>query len=416
MDIPPPWFSPGRRFRPRSLQSRQHRYPPRERLRPQRGQRPGAGLGLLLLLALAGCANTGTPPPIPVVTISAGAVSVTEGGPLDFSIAARPAPRTDLTVVVTVAYGGCDVAQSSKSVTIAAGDSSTTLTVHTSGAAGCTVTATIAGGQGYRPGRAADASAGAAVTAVADSPDPRPAPAEPVVTVAAEQSRVTEGDDLSFTVTAAPPPKSALKVTVSWSDPGSFLTEPVQQTVTIPTSGTAPLRAATENDSADEPDDVVTVTISDGSGYKVGSPDSATVTVTDNDASTTGGTPPAPRTNWRCTFNTYCPLVSVAADHPRVAEGTPALFTLTADPLPRSALTVSLDWVYDPARVGERPQTVTFDAGSSTASVRVDTVDDHDTDGDDYLLVAITRESASASNPYGLNLVANAMVVVEDND
>ena len=376
----------------------------------------GAGLGLFLLLALAGCANTGTPPPIPVVTISAGAVSVTEGGPLDFSIAARPAPRTDLTVVVTVAYGGCDVAQSSKSVTIAAGDSSTTLTVHTSGAAGCTVTATIAGGQGYRPGRAADASAGAAVTAVADSPDPRPAPAEPVVTVAAEQSRVTEGDDLSFTVTAAPPPKSALEVNVSWSDPGSFLTEPVQQTVIIPISGTAPLRTATDNDSADEPDDVVTVTISDGSGYKVGSPGSATVTVTDNDASTTGGTPPAPRTNWKCPPDTYCPLITVFADHSRVAEGTPVFFTLRADPLPLSALTVSLQWVYDPARLGKKPpKTATFGAGSSTATVRIATVQNDDTDGDDYILVAIIRDAASASNPYGLGIAAVAHAYIVDN-
>ncbi|MDE0229841.1 MAG: hypothetical protein OXJ62_13395, partial [Spirochaetaceae bacterium] len=78
---------------------------------------------LLLILALAACDGAGTPPAIPVLTITAGTESVTEGDSLHFSIRAEPAPPADLTVAVTIAYGGCGLAQTSKPVTIAAGAS-----------------------------------------------------------------------------------------------------------------------------------------------------------------------------------------------------------------------------------------------------------------------------------------------------
>ena len=58
-----------------------------------------------------------------------------------------------------------------------------------------------------------------------------------MVTISPDESSVVEGSDLSFTLTAVPPPASALPVTLSWSDPGSFLAETLPRTVTIPTDG-----------------------------------------------------------------------------------------------------------------------------------------------------------------------------------
>ncbi|MDE2895146.1 MAG: hypothetical protein OXN87_07110, partial [Chloroflexota bacterium] len=202
---------------------------------------------------------------------------MTAGSSLSFHVQAQPAPRTNLTVGVAIAYAGCDVPRSSKSVTISAGDSSTTLTVKTDGAAaGCTVTATIAGGEGYRAGTAASASA--AVTAVTGSTNPRPA--VPMVTIEADRTSVVPGGELIFTLTATPRPASDLEVNVSWSDPGAFLAERAPQQVTIPTSGTAELRAPTDDDDAYEGEVELTVALVAGTGYAIGTLASATVAVT----------------------------------------------------------------------------------------------------------------------------------------
>ncbi len=378
--------------------------------------RVGAGLGLLL--ALAGCGGTGTPPAVPVVTIAARAASVTAGEPLQFSVRAEPAPAADLTVRVTIAYGGCGVAQLSTSVTIGAGDSSTTLTVPTGGAAGCTVRATIAAGQGYRAGRSAEASA---VTAVTGSTAP---PVEPVVTIAADAPEVAEGEEVSFTLTAVPAPKSALPVTVNWSVDRVVLTEPGPRTVTIPTGGTFNLRAATRDDGDHEPDGVVTVTVSDGSGYAVGTPGSARVDVADNDAGTSTGTPPAspaPRATWRCPPGTgggsSCPFVTVLAADSSVTEGAVISLTLTAQPAPASDTTVSLEPRYERARVEAVPTTVTFAAGTSTVAITVNTIDNMVTDGGSFLRVVLNRRAASDSNAYGLGSDSPiAHVTIADND
>jgi len=351
-----------------------------------------------------------------VVTISAEADSATAGSSLSFRVRAQPAPRTNLTVGVTIAYAGCDVARSSESVTIAAGDSSTTLTVKTDGAAaGCTVTATIAGGEGYRAGRAADdASASVAVTAVTGSTNPRPA--VPMVTIEADRTRVVPGGELIFTLTATPRPASDLEVTVSWSDPGSFLAARAPQQVTIPTDGTAELRQPTDDDGAYEGEVELTVALVAGTGYAIGTPGSATVAVTGSVAGTPSGTVPASEPEpWRCSLGMHCPLVSVHADA-SVTEGTPVSFTFTADPVPLSATTVALAWRYRPGRFGDRPATVTFAAGSGTASVTVQTIANGVADRNLFLRLVISRSAAAANNAYGIGFHPVMHVTIEDDD
>ena len=155
-----------------------------------------AALGMLVLLAFAACGGVAPAPPI-VVTIGSAAGSVVVGEPVQFHVSANPAPRADLTVRVTIASTGCELAQSPESVTIAAGDSRATLTVAIGGVAvganGCEVTARIAAGEGYEVG----AGAGAASTTLT---------MRPVVTVTADSASVTKGSPVSFTLTASPPP------------------------------------------------------------------------------------------------------------------------------------------------------------------------------------------------------------------
>ena len=264
---------------------------PRRRPRANVARKVTAGLGLVLLLALAGC-NQATPDDSrgPEVTISAAAAApVTAGKPLEFRLQAEPAPRTDLTVMVKITSKGCTLAQATGSVVIATGKSQATLPVPTEGVAvdaqGCEVTVAIAAGDGYRAGEAAEAR----------STLTRP---QPEVTIAADSESVIEGASVSFTLTATPAPASALPVNVSWTESGSFLAADGVRTVTIAANQqTVTLEAHTDDDDADEPDGSVTATVDAGSGYTVGSLDSAAVTVTDNDTSGTpssGPTPPGP--------------------------------------------------------------------------------------------------------------------------
>ena len=359
-----------------------------------------AACGLLLLLGLAACeegvAPATTPPPggsqgAVVVTVAAVADAVFGGDPLSFRVSAKPAPRAALTVMVTIASPGCDLGQSPESVTIAAGKTDATLTVPTTGvtvgANGCVVTATVAAGTGY-VGAAAGASASTILTI------------HPVVTVTADSASVTEGSRVSFTLTASPPPASDLTVNVRLSEAGSFLAAGSPRAVTIRASErTAALTAATVDDGADEPDGSVTVTVETGSGYTVGSPDSATVAVSDNDTTGTtspggGGlaptTPPSPPSG--------LPEVGINSktEAGTLVEGENMRLQLWANPAPASSLTVNLQWTGATNRVSNPPTTVTIPRKTDQAAFHefsVGTVENTDQDGDEAVLITVVDGS-----------------------
>ena len=113
----------------------------------------------------------------------------------------------------------------------------------------------------------------------------------PSVTIAAGTSPITEGTAASFTVTAVPAPAANLPVSLTVADaPNADFVSSTNQgsgkTVTIPTSGTMTYTVATVGDDTDEPSGSVMVTLTNGSGYTVGSTSSATVTVNDDDPTT----------------------------------------------------------------------------------------------------------------------------------
>ena len=105
---------------------------------------------------------------------------------------------------------------------------------------------------------------------------------EPEIAVSAG-SAVTEGGDAVFTLTATPAPAADLSVSVTVATDGDWGVTAGSRTVTIPTTGSATLTLATTGDSTDEPDGSVTVTVTDGQGYTVGSSASGTVSVQDDD-------------------------------------------------------------------------------------------------------------------------------------
>ena len=154
-------------------------------------------------------------------------------------------------------------------------------------------------------------------------------PTDPEITVTGG-SGVIEGDDAVFTVSASPAPAANLTVSLTVTDDGTsdFLaqTEEGTRTVTILAGQTsATLTVSTEEDSTDEGDGSVTATVGSATGYQIGSPSTATVTVSDDDDPAVGHT-----SGER--------FLAGSA----ITEGGTASFTLTAMPAPQSALSVEV--------------------------------------------------------------------------
>jgi len=99
----------------------------------------------------------------------------------------------------------------------------------------------------------------------------------------------TQGNNGAFTVTIAPPALSAITVNLSFSGSATFAADynSLATTLTVPAGqGSQSLTVVPFNDSKFEGDETVLVTLQTGSGYALGSPITATLTIQDNDTNT----------------------------------------------------------------------------------------------------------------------------------
>ncbi len=109
-------------------------------------------------------------------------------------------------------------------------------------------------------------------------------PSDPTATVAANSATITEGSDAVFTVTLNPAPSSNLTVNYGVTVSGNYgVSAATNQTVTVGTGGTGTITLGTTGDTVDEANGSVTVTLATGTGYSVGTANSASVTVNDDD-------------------------------------------------------------------------------------------------------------------------------------
>ena len=341
----------------------------------------------LAALEQAQCEDSEDDEDEPQISIVGGA-GVVEGSAASFTVTASPAPAVGLDVTISVSRSGdFGAATGTRTVTIPA-SGSYTLTVATTGdgidEADGSVTVSVDAGTGYT----VSSSAGSASVAVADNDVPE-------VGVAAG-SGITEGANATFTVTAAPTPYAALPVELTVSASGDFGAATGTRTVTIPTSGSYTLAVATTGDSTDEADGSVSVSVSGGTGtgYTVSSSaGSATVAVSDDD-----DPPPT------------VPEISIAAGS-AVTEGTAASFTLTANPTPVSALTVSVTVAQsgDFAATGERTFTIPT---TGTATFTVATTDDTTDEADG----SVTATVGSGTGYTVSSTQSAATVAVSDDD
>ena len=227
-------------------------------------------------------------PDDPVASITAAdPTTITEGAEATFTVTLdNAAPAGGLTINVDVTDIGSYIDGSApETVDIAAGARTGTLIVPTVNDAtdetDGSITAELNRGDGYTVANAPDNTA--AVT-VRDN-DVAPPTDDPVASISADPTTINEGTAATFTVTldnAAP--AGGLTVRVDVTQSGSYIDGSAPTEVVIAegaTTGT--LRISTEDDSLDEPDGSITAELTVGTGYTVGTPNTARITVRDND-------------------------------------------------------------------------------------------------------------------------------------
>ena len=180
------------------------------------------------------------------------------------------------------------------------------------------ITARVTTGSPYQLGSPSSAS----VTVRDDDVD------LPQVTITPGTSPVPEGTAATFTLSRRGAITESLNVTMDVEESGSMINGTPPTTVRFNAgSAQVTLTVPTQSDTIDESDSVITATVKSAPGatYAIGMPDSATVTVQDDDA--------APS----------LPTVTITPGTSPVTEGTAATFTLSR----RGAITESLNVTMD---------------------------------------------------------------------
>ncbi len=310
----------------------------------------------------------------PTISIS-DAVSVAEGTGAVFTVTLDQLPLAGADVTIDVvsvdgtALAGTDFEAFTQTLTFTSTGSLTqTVTVNT------TDDTTVEGDKAFtlmlsNPGNATitDDTGDGTIT----SPD------VPAISVDSPVS-VVEGVDVVFTVTLDQAPLTAVTVDVVSTDgtaiaPGDY-TAQVSQTLTFNPgeSLTQQITITSIDDSAIEGDEAFTLDLSNPSGATIAVAQGS-ATLTDNDV----------------------PTISI--DDVTVAEGTAAVFTVTLDAAPTTALTVDVSTTDGTAiapgdYTALATQTLTFNPGESlTQQVTVTTIDDADVEGDESLTVTLSN-------------------------
>ena len=272
--------------------------------------------------------------PLPQISVTASATRVTEGNDVTLTVRANPAPASMLTVSyrITGTANGADFGLSG-TFSQAGNELSGTIRIPTSGSQTLTLTAdddtdtsnetlafAITAGTGYAIG------SNGSVNVVIE-----PLPPTPEISVTASATRVTEGNSVTLTVRATPPPAATLTVSygitgtangVDFGLSGAFSQagNELSGTIRIPTGGSRTLTLTAEDDT-DTSNETLAFAITAGAGYTIGSNGSVNVVIE-----------PAV---------VVMPEISITASASTVTEGGRVMFTVTANPAPSSALTVN---------------------------------------------------------------------------
>ncbi len=313
--------------------------------------------------------NDGTP------ALSAADAEASEDADLTFELTLDPAGSQEVTVNYTITADTAQTADytgaTSGTVTFAPGDTSKDVTLNlvddSLDEPDETVTLTLSGLTGT-----ASIADGEATGTITDNDLP--------VVTAASGGNVTEGEDAEFTLTrASQDTGAALTVTFAVTGGGSVLTNAPPTTATIPANQTAvTVSLATTDDNTDEPNATLTLTLTDGDAYDLGSDSTATLTVQDND-----GTP------------------ALSAADAEASEDADLVFEITLNPASSGTVTVNYAITPDTAQAadytGSTSATVTFAPGDTSKDVTLDLVDDTADEPDETVTITLSGLTGTAS-------------------
>ena len=204
---------------------------------------------------------------------------------------------------------------------------------------------------------------------------------------------VIEGAAAVFEVAIDKAPTAPLTVAIAVSETGNMLAGPGPTSVAFAAGETRrSVEITTVDDGLVEVDSVVTAVLSAGSGYALGVPSTAELSVTDQGVAR----PPV------------ATLVAAGA----VVEGAPALFEVILDRRPGAPLSVAVS-VAATAGVlaGTPPTSVAFAAGATRATFAVATAGDTVVEGDGSVTATL-----AAGEGYTLGSSASAAATVMDDD
>ena len=218
----------------------------------------------------------------------------------------------------------------------------------------------------------------AVLIALATFATPAAAQTDPTITISGGMA-VTEGSNATFTLTPTPAPSANITVNLSVSEAsgGDFVATANEgnKTRSISAGSTfAVVTVPTQNDTTDEPNGSVTVTVMAGTGYTVGSPNSATRTVNDNDD------PPA--TNNAPVFTSQPTTASVAENS---AGDTQVVTVVATDADTGDTVTHSLDSTSD----------AVFDIDGSTGAITVQSGADLNFEGTNSYTATVTASDGA---------------------
>ena len=327
--------------------------------------------------------------------------AITEGSTARFRVIATPAPSGSIDVNVTVAESG-DFADSgqtgARTVTIGNGGRTGFLHVTTDNdsddEANGAITATVDPGNGYDP----DAVFDSASITVQDNDDAT----RPEASFAASSSTAGEGAGTRNIQVDFDPVLTTgitLRYDVSGNATGGGNDYSISGAGSLQVSAgasSASIPVSIIDDSTDEPNETVRLTLTSGSGYRLGAQTVHTLTITDNDD-------PPPAT----------PVVSISGGG-TITEGGTATFNLSATPAPQSQITVNVNVVDSGSfagsgQAGSRQVTIGT-GGSGTLTV---TTDNDTTDEPDGSLTA-TIASGQGYSPSSSS--GSASIAVNDDD
>lgn len=337
-----------------------------------------------------------SPPSSPYVGFAAASSTVLESdGTVDLAVSLSSAPTSSVTVNYSVTGGtatgdGTDYTLAAGTLTFAAGETVQTipLTIVDDAVidANETIIITLASPVGLQLG-----SISAHTVTITDDD-------LPVVSITANDATASEAglDPGQFTLSRTGSTAASLTVTLTRSGTATSGTDytTISTTQTIPAGAASLLVNVTPlDDSTNEGTETVILTVTSGSGYSIGTPATATVSILDDDRST----------------------VTLVASDPGASEtpGNPGQFTFTRTAPTTGTLTVGLT-IAGTATNGTDYTTLsssfTFTAGQATRTVNILPIDDGLTEGDEVVTLSLNTGSYDIGDP------SFASVTITDND